>query len=356
MARGWGADRTVTVFAVTDRGRRVAERLKGSFPGLVCHGPDEIRRRGIGSLAAEAFSESDALVFISAAGIAVRAIAPHVRDKSTDPAVVVVDDGAGYAISLLSGHLGGANELARAIASATGATAVVTTATDAMGLPSAEDVAAGVDGAIEDTGSIKAVNSAIIRGMPVAVVDGDGTRLARLGKEFGPGGVFTFHGRVEDVDGEAGAVILVSPFTDICPSPGMEDRTMVVRPRGFVLGVGCRRGVTVDEVARAFDEAVGSSGISPLSVRNLATIDIKSDEEGLVGFARSRGLDISFYPAPELAGISPPSGASKAVEAATGAGGVSEPAAMISAGADTVWMRKKIIGRVTVAVARVPSR
>ena len=128
----------VELIAFTARGNALAERLAAELTGAGC--PAACTREGlrVEEWAARAFGRSEALVFVGAAGIAVRAIAPCLRHKSTDPAVVVVDEAGRYAVPILSGHLGGANDLARRIAALTGAEAVLTTATDVNGVFAAD--------------------------------------------------------------------------------------------------------------------------------------------------------------------------------------------------------------------------
>ncbi|MFQ5465250.1 MAG: cobalt-precorrin 5A hydrolase [Thermodesulfobacteriota bacterium] len=343
--------RRVVIFAVTEGGERLAERIARGREGF------EISRGGGGLRARveEAFGGADALVFISATGIAVRMIAPLLQGKDRDPAVVVIDETGRFCVSLLSGHLGGANDLARELARAIGAAPVITTATDALGLPSAEEVASAFDLAIENVAAIKAVNSAIIRGGPVVVVDAHPARRGAMKRAFSPSGVFRFRKDFPPADA-ARACVLVSSSAEPGAPEGFGPKTLIMRPREFVIGLGCRRGVSVGDVERACDQALACLKVSPLSIRNLATIDIKGDEEGMAGFARARGLEIVFYRAEELNTAAAPSGASKKVREVTGARAVAEPAALLSAGAKRLWMRKKVLGPVTVAVARVPSR
>lgn len=349
-----GPERKAAVFAVTGRGLEAARRIAGAMDGVTVYGPSEVKERGIAKLVERAFDEFGALVFVCASGIAVRSVAPLLTSKDRDPAVVVVDEAARYAISLVSGHLGGANRLARELGSILGAEPVVTTATDAMGLPCVEDIMERFSLRADDVSRIKAVNSAILCGGPVAVVDGDDERSEAMREAFGDCGVFIF-GPTPTLFRDLGACVLITPADPPGLPEGLEDRTLVLRPAEFVLGVGCRRGVTVGEVETAVDTALEEAGISPKSVRNLASIDIKSNETGLVEFARGRGLNIRFYSALELERVAPPSGSSPVVMDAAGTGAVSEPAALLSAGSLRLWRNKKAYGKVTVAVAKAQS-
>ena len=343
-ARGEG----IVIFPVTERGYGVALKLIPFFEGARAHAPQGLRRGGLARKVKDAFGRGSGLVFIGAAGIAVRMIAPHIKGKDVDPAVVVVDDGARFAISLLSGHLGGANALAKEIARAIGAVAVVTTATDTAGLPCAEDIAHRFHLAIENPGKIKAVNSAILRGGPVTVYDEDPKRLAAVKKAFSGAGVFRFERAGKDM-AAAGACVVISSAA----RTGYKG-ALVLRPREFVVGVGCIKGVSEAEVEKACKGVFSRGALSLLSIRNLATIDIKRREKGITGYAEKIGAGVVFYGKEELLGVHPPSGPSSAVFESTGAFGVSEPAALLSSGAKRLWIKKVKAGMVTIAVAKAP--
>ncbi|MBI5902257.1 MAG: cobalt-precorrin 5A hydrolase [Deltaproteobacteria bacterium] len=342
----------ITVFPVTPRGYLLAQRLSGELEPMEIHHPSRLK----GSLtrkAGAAFKDSSAILFVSATGIAVRAVAPHLKGKHLDPAVVVADEAGRFVVSLVSGHLGGANRLAERIAAIIGAIPVITTATDAMGLPCAEDIARSFSCAIEDVGKIKRVNSAIVNGGRVFIVDRRPCRLKAIKKAYGASKAFTFKRTPPEDVGLDRAVVFITAETVEVPE-GIRDKTLILRPREFVVGIGCRRGVTAREISAAFNEILGRAGVSPLSVRSLASIEMKKNEKGLLSFARRMGLDIEFFTPEELNSVRPPSGGSKFVREKTGAAGVCEPAALFSAGARSLWVKKIKAGRVTAAMARAP--
>jgi cobalt-precorrin 5A hydrolase len=339
-------------FAVTENGLSLAAKLEKIGGGQVFR-PVEIKGGRLFTEVKRAFGNFDALVFICASGIAVRAIAPLLRGKHLDPAVIVTDELGGFVISLLSGHLGGANRLAREIASVTGGVPVITTATDVMGLPCVEDIAGRFFLSIEDVKKIKVVNSAILKGGRILVVDEDPGRLTEIKKAFGAFKGFSFKKKMPESIKGIKAVVLITPLTG--RKNRAAARTMELRPKEFVAGVGCRRGVRAGEVKEALDRALKLAGVSILSIRNLATIDIKKDERGLISFAEKAGLPIEFFGPAELNKIKrPPSGSSRVVREKTGAVGVSEPAALLSSGAKRIWLKKIVSKRVTVALARAP--
>lgn len=336
------------VFALTERGLALSEKIAGAVEGAEVFAPGQLVDGGLRQKAQRAFNTKGALVFISAVGIAVRCCAPLLRGKQTDPAVVVVDERGRFAVSLLSGHLGGANRLAKRIASAIGAAAVITTATDLWGLPSVEDLAERLSLSIEDPGLIKAVNSAILEGRRVVVADRDLSRRKAVREDFL--GVFACRASLPEklAPGEA-AVLVTSRLIEL--PKALARRTLVLRPRDIVAGIGCGRGASKAEIKDALETAFRKAGLSTLSIARIATIDLKKNERGLVALAKELSVPVETWAAERLRAVRCPSGPSKAALAATGAGAISEPAALLSSGARRLCLKKTKKGRVTIAAA-----
>ena len=360
----------ISVFALTKNGAELGERLCRKIDGAYLYLP--VRFKGSFNAAflndfrnqvGQAFGKSDGLVFIMASGIVVRSIAPFLKNKAEDPAVVVMDEKGRYVISLLSGHLGGANNLAKSIARIIGAKPVITTATDVNNLPCIEDIAKKFNLAIEDFKKIKMVNSAIVSGRPVAFVDEDAKRLKAIkrfieqragGKGQGARRVrfsdFKFARETKRLKADVFVIISHGSPSSLQPSA----LSLFLRPKDLVVGIGCDRGVTRKEVEGAYFSVLKKWDVSPLSVRNIASIDVKKDEKGLLKFAKKYNLKIDFYSKDKLADMPLPSGFSKFVMGKVGVGGVCEPAALKSAGTKKIWIKKQKIGRVTIAVAKAP--
>ncbi|MEK6791805.1 MAG: cobalamin biosynthesis protein [Deltaproteobacteria bacterium] len=346
------------VFPITERAHLLAQRLLNIFPDVVIHAPDDLKHGGLKAKVQAAFREREAVLFISACGIAVRSIAPFLRGKHLDPAVVVMDERARFSISLAGGHLGGANALAEQIARIYKAELVITTATDIAGLPCAEDVVKMSGLAVENVIGIKPVNSAILEGSRVFIIDEDVRRLGSARVAFSRKGraVFRFSSRFPVVRKPTDAFIYITPFVirkDI-PADALE-RTLVLRPREFVVGIGCMRGVSAAEIERAFFSVLREARISPLAVRRAATIDLKSNEKGLLRFAKKAGIELDFYSKEVLSGIKTPTKPSPVVLKIAGPSGVCESAALKSSGEKKLWIKKTICGRVTIALARAVS-
>lgn len=328
---------TVALTAFTRRGAALAQRLAGALAPEGCtlalpqalaasldlpHAYDSLRQ-----WTGERFADADALIFVGAAGIAVRAVAPYVRDKFTDPAVISLDELGQYVIPLLSGHVGGANDLARRLAALTGGTAVISTATDVNGLFAVDQWAVERSMAITDRTLAKEISAALLRG-------------ERVG--------------------------FASDFTDDCPPdlyPGRADigvwvtyraaggpfpRTLRLVPRRLYLGIGCRRGTSEEAIRAAVSEAL--AGIDPAAVAGAATIDLKRDEAGLLSFCRRYALPLTFYSAEALAAQPGEFTPSPFVERVTGVDNVCErAAAALSHGC--ILLPKQTKDGVTVSVA-----
>ena len=313
------------------RGALTAERIaQGLGDGWNCelYAP----KGNLKQLTAELFPEVDALVFVGACGIAVRAIAPHLVSKLSDPAVLVVDERGEHAISLLSGHIGGANQLARRVAQITGGEAVITTATDVNRRFAADEWAARHGIYIEDMGAAKRFSADILgRDLPLKcdfAIEG----------ELPPG---LYAGDT----GERGLAItcgLSRPFGD----------TLRLVPRALHVGLGCRRGISAEAIAEAVDSAFAANELCAKGVRALASIDIKRGEAGLLAYAEARCLPLEFYTAEELNAVPGEFTASQFVKQTTGVDNVCERAAARSAGEGArVIVKKTSLNGVTVAVA-----
>ena len=267
-----------------------------------------------------------ALVFVGAAGIAVRAIAPHVKDKFSDPAVVSVDEAGRFAVPLLSGHVGGANALAERVAALTGGQAAVSTATDVNGL-FAVDVWAKEQGlAVTDRALARAVSAALLEGEAVGFRSDDGSPC--------PAGL---------TEGSAALGVWVTCRNGAGPFP----RTLRLAPKRLILGIGCRRGTAAEAIEAAAAEAL--AGYEPLAVAAVATIDLKQDEPGLRAFCAARSLPLLAFSAGELAAAEGDFTPSDFVKRVTGVDNVCERAAAAAGG--RIVVPKLAKNGVTAAVA-----
>src|SRR3989337_3538503 len=242
----------ISVFALTKNGAELGERLCRRIDGAYLHLP--VRFKGsfnaaflndFRSQVGQAFGKSNGLIFIMASGIVVRSIAPFLKNKAEDPAVVVMDEKGRYVISLLSGHLGGANNLAKSIAKIIGAKPVIQTATDVNNLPCIEDIAEKFNLAIEDFKKIKMVNSAIVSGRPVAFVDEDAKRLKAIKRGVGSRKWrvgFKFYKSISQIKHDKINVFVIISNSLLSHTQHPTSRILFLRPKNLVVGIGCDRG------------------------------------------------------------------------------------------------------------------
>lgn len=306
----------IVLTAFTRAGAELAARLAGALgarafvPGRCLVPGTEPLEGTVGEWAGHWFSRAEALVFVCACGIAVRAIAPHVRSKGEDPAVLVLDERGRHVIPILSGHIGGANALARRVAGLTGGEAAVTTATDVNGLVAVDEWAVENGCVIENLEAVKHVSAAVLEGRPVGVAVTD-----RL-------------------------------------QPAPWPVTLWLRPRRLVLGAGCKRGADPEAMAAAAADFLEGAGVSPLSLCAVASIDLKKDEKALVALAERYGVPFATFGADALRAVPGRFSASERVREATGVDNVCERAAVLAAENGVLLRSKTLYPGMTFALAR----
>ncbi|MEV5526184.1 precorrin-3B C(17)-methyltransferase [Streptomyces prunicolor] len=296
----------IGLISATAAGAGARDRLAAAWPDRtrVYDGP-------VGDAVRSAFAECEQLVCFLATGAVVRLIAPLLGDKLTDPGVVCVDEGGRFAVSLVGGHGGGANELAVEVGELLAAQPVVTTATDAVGVPGLDTLGFPVEG------DVAGVSRALLDGEPVALD-------AELAWPLPPLRVST-----------SGSYVI--RVTDRAVAPG--EREVVLRPPSLVVGVGASKGAPVNEVLGLVYDALREAGLSVGNIAELATVDAKAEEPGIVQAAQRLRVPLVTYSAEELAAVEVPN-PSDAPLAAVGTPSVAEAAALVGGGELLVPKRK----------------
>ena len=315
----------------TEKGRQLAGRLAAALGGTA--------QRCGASCSLEAwtaahFSQSDGLVYVGAAGIAVRAIAPHLKSKTTDPAVVVVDECARYAIPILSGHLGGANDLARAIGRVCGALPVLTTATDVNGVFAVDEWAKRQNCLVLNPERIKTVSAKLLAGGTITVQ----SSWPIAGQP--PRNVCQTEDRGADV------------LLDIHPGTGEK---LHLVPRIAVLGVGCKKNVSFQTLETALAAFLTGAGVCEQAISAVASIDLKKNEPGLLDLCAAHGWPLKTYPAEQLRAVEGQFNPSAFVQGVTGVDNVCERSAVLASGG-TLCQGKTAGDGITMALALAPYR
>lgn len=362
------------VVAITKHGAALATQLAERLPGSTLILAEKFRLIGgeaaryyDGPLKAQIgawFSRYEQIIFHVSLGAVVRLIAPHLKSKEEDPGVLVIDDAGRFVISVLSGHVGGANAYAEAVAQLIGAIPVVTTASD-VGRTIPVDILGRELGWQVDPatrGNITRVSAAVVNEEPVAFVQETGERHWWTRSTPLPGNI-RLYSSIDKVPLEAVSAVLWVTDRVVGGDPAwgrIRDGVVVYRPRSLVLGLGCDKGASRETLYEAAQQALEGHGLSVLAVRNLATIDRKREEPGIVALAEEMGIELVTYPAERLAAVPNIPNPSEVVLKYMGTPAVGEPAAMLSAGVDAAGLaveKVKYKGadglNATVSVARV---
>lgn len=328
----------LSIFAYSRQGCRTAEKIIDFFlrETVQAYTMEKFQIPGFkpiprpsAELYREKFSSDDALIFVGSCGIAVRQIAPYVKDKKTDPAVLCVDELGKYVIPLLSGHIGGANALAVRLGEKLNALPVVTTATDINGKFSVDAWAARNGFIISSMQLAKEVSAGILE------------EKIPIFSRFPVKGDYP-KGTVSSESGALGVALTwkkESPF----------HKTLRLIPRVLHLGIGCRKGTGKEAIAAAVDQVLKEYAIDPRAICCAASIDLKAQEQGLLDYCSENGIPITFYTAGELNAVPGEYTPSAFVSSVTGVDNVCERSAMV--GADRMIVRKTACNGVTVAVA-----
>lgn len=278
-----------------------------------------------------AFQTEDAIVFIGAVGIAVRAIAPYLKSKTTDPAVLAVDEQGKFVIPLVSGHIGGANRLALKIAQGLGSTAVVTTATDLNDRFAVDQWAKENELFISDMKLAKQVSADLLQD-----------------KMVGFASPFKINGNLPKGLTYKASGLNIELSAARLPS---RDNTLLLIPKSMILGIGCRKNISLEKIEILVDEILERENISPRAIACAASIDLKQNEPGLLEFCKKRSLPFYVYSAEELRAVKGEFTESAFVHSVTGVDNVCERAALLAGGSANLMVKKQAKDGVTLAIA-----
>lgn len=366
----------IAIIAITRHGVDLALQLWAKLPGSICFVPSRYRfaiaagAEGFDSfkiLLPTVWRRHHAIVCIMATGIVVRQIAPLVKNKTVDPAVVVLDEKGRFVISLLSGHLGGANRLAEKIAELIGGHAVITTASDVREKPAIDLVAREAGLEIENMELTALLTRSLLDNELIRIFDPE-CRLqscfaqqpnvvrlpdsplygeANTGNED-PEGPSHNGGESSVLKNEAPG-IWVSEY-----EPADKSKWLLLRPKNLVVGLGCNRGTSAEEVTLLVRRTFAAERLSTLAIRNFTSIDLKADEPAIIATAKTFERPVVFFSSDEIRDIAVPN-PSNLVKTHVGVPSVCEATALLSAQATKLIIPKQKTANATMAVARVDS-
>lgn len=261
------------------------------------------------------FETYEALIFVMATGIVVRCIAEHIRSKTTDPAVVVMDEKFNFAISLLSGHLGGANDLAKKLSEITGATPVITTATDIRGVTAFDNIAKINQCVIENMENLKTISNSLLQGEIVYL-------YCPYEIEKIPENIILDD--FNTITHRKNAVVISNVYFE------NECKVLKIRPRNLFLGMGFKKGIKSDMMLKYFEEFTCENHLSAYSFAGIATISLKEDDDEIKDFAGQLNLPLKYYDSSELEPYEEMFSHSEFVKSVTGVPSVCEPCAYLA--------------------------
>ena len=327
-------------FSFTDKGfelgRKISKTQTTKYK-MEHYGSLELNE-GVKGFLKSQWKNFDGFIFISATGIAVRMINPYIKSKTIDPAVVVIDDMARFSISLLSGHLGGANEIAEWIGEKTGAIPVITTASDNRGIDSIDIFAKTNNYHIDDIDSVTKITSMMVNGKRVGFYTEDNQ-------------IINYHNierinDLENIDKSLDGAIIVSSKEVI---PQISISYTILRPKNINIGVGCRKGVRGDNIIKAIELALTEKNLSTKSIRALGTVEVKKNEIGIIKAAEYFECPLKIFSLEQIRNIEDMFEKSQFVKDTIGVYSVSEPCAYLLGG--RIITRKAIYNGATISVS-----
>ncbi len=347
---------TIAVWAITPNGVKIARKIASVMPTADVYLSTKLKTSyheaiffdNLSDWLAKQFNSYGGHIFIMATGIVVRSIASLICHKTIDPAVVVVDEFGQHAISLLSGHIGGANLLSQEVAASIGAKPVITTATDLHKLPAIDMLAKEAGLFIENPNAIKSVNAAFIRGKKITCHDPYGFICSKIPENFQLElkTAETFDSRAENTQGDVPGVFVDDRVVELPPD------ILILRPQSLAVGIGCNRNTPMEELQSSVYEVLDSYQLSADSLICLATIDIKKDELGLLAFSKDFEIPLRFFNKEELKQVKRIKTPSFIVEKHVGVKSVCEAAAILATEQGELIVPKQSTPNVTVAIAR----
>ena len=356
------------IIALTRNGARMAKSLVTSMDGKCTLFVDRrFHQEGDGAevfdlplrpVVERAFANCSNLVLFLSTGASIRLLAPLLKSKQTDPAVVCIDDAGSFCVSLISGHIGGADKLAQEVAKKLGAEPVITSASHASRTLSVDLLGREFGWKLEaDSISITRASAAVINGLPIGVWQCAGECSWWTNESPLPENITVYQTLDDLATSACTAALIITDKTESLDALLADKITVIYRPKSLEIGMGCRKGVPVEELDSLLSKTFQEHGISVKCLSGVSSADIKRGEPGLEQLAERHGVPLTFYPGDKLNRIfetNPEALTSKSEQAhgLVGVWGVAEPSALLSSGARDLVVTRKQTTRATIAVAR----
>ena len=345
----------VSVLAITKNGVNIGEKLKKIFPNWNVFAPSKLTTKATGIFwysepttekIVDLFKSNNALICIFSLGAVIRLIAPYLKDKKTDPAVIVIDDKINFVISVLSGHIGGANELTEEIAQKIGATSVITTAADVNKTISVDLVGREFDWKIEDDSTVTKISAHMVNEEPIGIFQeaGEENWYKKL-----PKNIIIYQSIKELKNSNSKAHLIIS---DRIIDEEISKESVIYRPPSLVIGIGLHWDTTKETIREGIETCLEKFKLSSKSIARLVSIKKPEDVQGLIDLGKEMKVPVEYVNREDLAKISTPN-PSKTVKAFEGTASVSEAAAIKVSKGKLIVEKQKFPPNLTIAIARI---
>ena len=343
----------VSVLAITKNGVSIGEKLQEIFPSWNIYAPSKLSNgdklnwysEPTSQKIIELFNNSNALVCLFSLGAVIRLIAPYLKDKKSDPAVIVIDDKINFVISVLSGHLGGANELTKTIAEKLNSKAVITTAADVNKTIAVDLVGKELGWKIDDDSTVTKISAHMVNEEPIGVYQDTGA--TNWYKEL-PKNV-KIYDSLEDLKNSHSKGNLI--ISDRIINDSLIDNSVIYRPPCLVIGIGLHWDTSKQKIRDGIDTCLKKYNLSSKSISKLVSIKKPNDVQGLIDVGKEMGIPVEYIDREDLAKVSAPN-PSETVKAFEGTSSVSEAAAIKVSGGKLVVEKQKFPPNLTIAIAR----
>jgi len=344
----------VSVLAITKNGINIGERLKELFPNWDIFVPSKLSNENksitwysepTSDKIIELFKNSNALICLFSLGAVIRLIAPYLKDKKTDPAVIVIDDKTNFVISVLSGHIGGANELTQEISEKLNALPVITTAADVNKTIAVDLVGREFGWKIDDETTVTKISAHMVNAEPIGVFQQTGNK--KWYKEL-PKNVTIYNSLEELKKSNSKAHLIIS---DTIIDNELAQESVIYRPQSLVIGIGLHWDTTKDTIKDGIEHCLKKFNLSSKCIAKLVSIKKPEDVQGLIDLGKEMQIPVEYVNREELAEIITPN-PSSTVKAFEGTASVSEAAAIKISNGELIVEKQKFPPNLTVAIAR----
>jgi len=344
-----------SVLAITKNGVNIGENLKRLFPNWNIFAPSKLITEAIGitwysepttEKIIELFKNNDALICIFSLGAVIRLVAPYLKDKKTDPAIIVIDDKANFVISVLSGHVGGANELTREIAEKLESLPIITTAADVNKTIAVDLVGREFNWKIDDDSTVTKISAHMVNEESIGIFQEAGKK--NWCKKL-PNNVLVYQNMKDLEKSNSKAYLIIS---DKIIDDGISKESVIYRPPSLVVGIGLHWDTTKETIRGGIDTCLEKFRLSPKSIAKLVSIKKPEDVQGLIDLGKEMGIPVEYVNREDLAEISAPN-PSETVKAFEGTASVSEAAAIKVSEGQLIVEKQKFPPNLTIAIARI---